>query len=352
MGFRVIGNTQSVQTSLINGAISTTVTYTYQLQPVRTGDLTIPGFSLDWNGQMLTTDVISIAVKQGNGGSNNPSAPAAQPPTSAAQPDNQANRKGNHDLFIETATDKQSLYVGEAVKFSMRLYNSSLSFGQPNFEPPQFVGFWHPQKPAIRQYYANGEDGTLYDVTELTSWLFPTTPGKATIDPATVTTSGGFFAQGAQVQSDPILLEVKPLPAGAPADFNGAVGQFEVKATPDRLSTRLGEPVTLQVELSGSGNWGTLGDPKWPGDANWRVYNQGTQSQSDITNGQMTGSRRYEQLWTPLVEGKITLPAIQLHLFRPACRAISDRYYPGANHRCRAWRSWIGSFTAPKSGSR
>jgi hypothetical protein len=323
-GFRVIGNSQSVQTSLINGAISTTVMYTYQLQPDRTGDLTIPGLSLDWNGQTLTTDVISISVSQGNGASNSNAAsnaaPAAQPPIVAAQPDSPANRKGSHDLFIETATDKQSLYVGEALKFSMRLYNSAMSFGQPDFEPPQFVGFWHPQKPDIRQYYANGSDGTLYDVTELSSWLFPTTPGQATIDPATVTTSGGYFTQGAQVQSDPISIEVKPLPAGAPADFTGAVGQFEIIATPDRLSTRLGEPVTLQVELSGSGNWGTLGDPKWPGDPNWRVYDQETRSKSDIINGQMTGSRRYQQLWTPLAEGKIAIPAIQYIYFDPAAK--------------------------------
>jgi len=316
--FRVIGNSQSLQTSLINGAMSTTTTYTYQLQPVRTGDLIIPGFSLDWNGQTLSTDPISIPVSQGNGASNSPSALSAPPQTAVAQPDSLANRKGNRDLFIETATDKQSLYVGEVVKFSMRLYNSSMSFGQPNFEPPQYVGFWHPQKPDIRQYYANGSDGTLYDVTELTAWLFPTTPGQATIDPATVTTSGGFFKDGAQVQSDPISIDVKPLPAGAPADFNGAVGQFEIKATPDRLSTRLGEPVTLKVELSGAGNWGTLGNPLWPGEASWRVYNQGTRSQSDITNGQMTGSRLYEQLWTPLTEGKLTLPAIPYTYFDPA----------------------------------
>ena len=63
------------------------------------------------------------------------------------------------------------------------------------------------------------------------------------------------------------------------------MGQFEIKATPDRLSTRLGEPVTLQVELSGTGNWGTLGDPIWPGEANWRVYNQDTRSHSDMAIG-------------------------------------------------------------------
>jgi hypothetical protein len=156
----------------------------------------------------------------------------------------------------------------------------------------------------------------------LNSHLAFTSPGQATIDPATVTTPGGFFSEGVQVQSDPISIEVKPLPAGAPANFNGAVGQFEIKATPDRLSTRLGEPVTLQVELSGAGNWGTLGDPQWPAEANWRVYNQETRSQSDIANGQMSGSRLYEQLWTPLAEGKITLPAIQYSYFNP----VSGRY--------------------------
>jgi hypothetical protein len=317
-GFRVVGNSQSLQTSIINGAISTTAIYTFQLQPVKTGELTIPGFSLDWNGQMLSTEPIVITVNQGSGaGSNNP-APANLPQGLAPSQDNQANRKGTHDFFLEADSDKQSLYVGEALKFSMRLYNSGMSFEQPRFEPPKYVGFWHPQKPDIRQYYANGADGTLYDVTELSTWLFPTSPGLATIDPATVTTSDGFFTQGAQVQSDPISIEVKPLPGGAPADFNGAVGQFEIKATPDRLSTRLGEPVTLRVELSGAGNWGTLGDPKWPSDASWRVYNQATRSQSDISNGQMSGLRLYEQLWSPLVEGDLTLPAIQYTYFDPA----------------------------------
>jgi hypothetical protein len=203
-----------------------------------------------------------------------------------------------------------------------------MSFGQPDFQQPKYVGFWHPQKPGIQQYYATGGDGTPYDVTELTTWLFPTSAGQATIDPATAGTSGGFFTSGEQVQSDPITVDVKPLPAGAPADFNGAVGQFEIQATPDNTSTRLGEPVTLRVVLSGAGNWGTLGEPQWPTPANWRVYNQATHSQSDFSNGEMSGSRVYEQLWTPLAQGKNSLPAIQYSFFDPAAgqyRTISTQ---------------------------
>jgi hypothetical protein len=316
--FRVIGSSQSLQTSIINGATSAQAVYTFQLQPIGVGNFTIPGLSLDWNGQLLSTDPIPVAVSQGSGAPNNNAPPVAQTQGGITQPGSSANRNGDHDLFVEAVVDKQSLYVGEMVKFNLRLYYNVMSFGQPNYDAPQFVGFWHPQKPDVRQYSVTGNDGTPYDVTELTTWLFPTTPGQATIDPATVSMPGGFFTRGSQVQSNPISIEVKPLPEGAPADFNGAVGQFEIKATPDRLSTRLGEPVTLQVELSGAGNWGTMGDPQWPSDASWRVYNQDTRTQSDTAGGQMTGARLYEQLWTPLTEGKLTLPAIQYTFFDPA----------------------------------
>jgi hypothetical protein len=95
------------------------------------------------------------------------------------------------------------------------------------------------------------------------------------------------------------------------------VGQFEIQASTDRTSTPLGEPVTLRVELRGSGNWGTLGEPTWPSDENWRVYQNDTEERVNMSKGTMTGSRVYEQLWTPLVEGQLTLPAIQYSYFDP-----------------------------------
>ena len=47
-------------------------------------------------------------------------------------------------------------------------------------------------------------------------------------------------------------------PAGAPAAFGGAVGQFKVvsKVVPDKAA--VGEPVTWTLELSGTGNWPDL----------------------------------------------------------------------------------------------
>lgn len=60
------------------------------------------------------------------------------------------------------------------------------------------------------------------------------------------------------VTSDQPVIEVRPLPAGAPAGFSGAVGQFKLvsKVVPEKAA--VGEPVTWTLELSGTGNWPDL----------------------------------------------------------------------------------------------
>jgi hypothetical protein len=326
-GFRVAGSSMSSQLSSINGATSASVAYAYRLRPTGAGTFTIPALTLDWNGQPLSTEAIKITVTQGTGVAPQASPQNSAPQTSAPSAVNnaipaggQASRAGSHDFFIETSVDKETPYQGEAVKHLTRLYSSMMLLGQPDYQAPKFVGFWHTGEPDVQQYAVTAADGTQYDVTEITTWLFPTTAGKVTIDPARVSASGGFFSPNVDVQSNPITIEVQPLPAGAPADFNGAVGHFQLSATPDRTSTRLGEPVTLRVELSGVGNWGTLGDPHWPSSAQWRIFNNKTDSQSKIVNGEMAGTRVYQQLFTPLTEGKLTLPTITYSYFDPATK--------------------------------
>jgi len=316
-GFRVAGSSMSSQLSSVNGAMSSSTTYTYRLQPTSAGTFRIPKLTLDWNGQPLSTDGIDITVTPGSG-----TVPQAAPPASsnASPADSKVSRVGNIDFFIETSIDKEAPYQGEAVKHVTRMFSSMTLLGQPDYRAPQFVGFWHANEPDVQQYQSTASDGTAYDVTDITTWLFPTAAGKATIDPVKVTVPGGFFSSDVNLQSDPLTIDVQPLPAGAPADFNGAVGQFQLSATPDRASTRLGEPVTLRVKLSGNGNWGTLGDPLWPSDKQWRVFNNKTDSNSKVVNGEMTGSRVYEQLFTPLSEGKLTLPAITYSYFDPTTK--------------------------------
>jgi hypothetical protein len=320
-GFRVAGTSMSTQLSSVKGAMRSSTTYAYRLQPTSAGTFRIPTLSLDWNGQTLTTEAIEITVTQG--ASAAPQSASQNAPSSssnAAPADGTVSRVGDHDFFMETSIDKPTPYQGEAVKHVTRLYSSMMLMGQPDYQPPQYVGFWHTGEPEVTQLQATAGDGTTYDVTEITTWLFPTSVGTGTIDPVKITVPGGFFSSDVEVKSDPLTIEVQPLPDGAPADFNGAVGQFRLSATPDRISTRLGEPVMLRVELIGSGNWGTLGDPQWPSDKQWRVFNNKTDSQTKVVDEQLAGSRVYEQLFTPLSEGQLTLPAITYSYFDPTTK--------------------------------
>lgn len=311
-GFDVAGTSTSSRMSIINGATSAQMVYSYQLQPTRTGTLRIPSLHLDYNGQQLATDPITITVTQGNGTPTSNPAPQPNAPTNG-----NVNRKGDKYLYVEAAVDKKAPFVGEQVIFTLRIYSAATLLGQPDYQAPKFNGFWHSPEPATREYSSMGADGTMYDVTELTTMLYPTAAGTVTIDPATLTVPGGIFSPSVDLASDPITLNVKPLPSNAPADFTGAVGQFKLTATPDRTQTRVGEPVTLHIELSGTGNWGTLGDPKWPSDASWRAFNNSSNTQSNVVGGKTTGTRTYERLMVPTVEGKLTLPVISYSYFDP-----------------------------------
>ena len=216
----------SSQLSSINGVMSSSTTYAFRLQPTGAGTFRIPMLSLDWNGQSLSTDGIDITVTQGTGAAAQP-APQTSSPAEPAT--GKVSRVGDNDFFIETSIDKKTPYQGEAVKHVTRLYSSMMLLGQPDYQAPQFIGFWHADEPEVQQSQATASDGTTYDVTEITTWLFPTAAGQATLDPVKITVPGGFFSADVDLQSEPLSIEVQPLPAGAPADFNGAVGQFQTQ---------------------------------------------------------------------------------------------------------------------------
>jgi tetratricopeptide (TPR) repeat protein len=53
----------------------------------------------------------------------------------------------------------------------------------------------------------------------------------------------------------PLEVEVRPLPTPAPADFNGAVGQFTLRSRVVPEQVEVGEPLTWTLTLEGTGNW-------------------------------------------------------------------------------------------------
>jgi hypothetical protein len=142
--------------------------------------------------------------------------------------------------------------------------------------------------------------------------------GPLTVEPARLTIPGDLFGRDQALQTRPVELEVQPLPPGAPPGFNGAVGQYSLSSALDSSQGTVGEPLGWQVTLSGQGNLTAAPDPTWPEMAGWRDFENQATVQAEVRDGQMVGSRTYERLLVPTVEGESVIPALEYVYFDPA----------------------------------
>ena len=95
--------------------------------------------------------------------------------------------------------------------------------------------------------------------------VFISNPGKFVIKPFAMSlqfNNGGFFDQTTQIESNATMIEVLPLPKGAPNDFIGAVGKFEMESGLSKASAVVGDIVSLKVKISGTGNLHAVQKPK------------------------------------------------------------------------------------------
>ncbi len=348
-GFSVVSSTDGTQIMLINGELSVYATHEYWLRPTLVGDLVIEPISVTINGQVYSTEPITIQVSQGSGqiqpmpSPNSPTFPTIpnipglpsipgfpslpflqqqppqvqSPPTKAADPGELPKELNGRDFFVEAEIDNPSPYQGEQVTYTFRLYQGAdLWVQDAQYIPPSFSGFWHEEQPDEGEYAIQAA-GRTYHVIQIQTVLFPTVSGEVTIDPTTVTIPSGIFTAGQTLATQPISLQVKALPSDSPPGFKGAVGQFNLQAEVDSAETQVNGTVTLYVTLQGQGNIPTLADLTWPEVPQWRAFNSQAQVDKQLMNGKLSGTQRYEWMLVPIEAGLHTLPPIEFSYFDP-----------------------------------
>lgn len=307
-GFDIVGTSTSTQISMVGTTITSEGRYQFRLRPTKSGTLTIPAISVTIDGQTYSTAPITIEVTAG-------SAPAATPSTpknTAPAPD----KLHGQDFFVEASINNDTPFVGEQIVYTFRFYQGINLMDQPRYDAPSFTGFLNQRQPEQTQYTTQSA-GRTYRVTELHTILFPTTAGENTIEPAVLTIPGGFFSSGEILSTDPINVTVKELPPNAPADFTGAVGDFTIEASLNSTETKVNEPVTLNVTISGEGNLEALPDPIWADLPNWRAFESKATTNTRFQDGRLVGTRIYERLLVPTVAGNTAIPAIRYTYFDP-----------------------------------
>ena len=322
-GFNVVSSGTSSQVSIVNGSMTAQKSTIYHLQPIETGTLTIGSFSITVDGQTYNTNPIQVEVTQGTGqpsssGNSGGGLNSLFPPSSLfGSPFSGRPSMFDNNSFVEAEVDNDNPYVGEQVTYTFRYYESMGSFGQPSYNPPDFTDFWHDFQADQKQYNAQASNGDIYRVTELQTFLFPTHAGEVIIDPTTLTVQGSLLNSGTELKTDPITLNVKPLPANAPKDFTGAVGNYTMTANLDSPTVNAGDPITINVKIVGIGNINTLPDPTWQVPQGWRNFDASSTVNTIVQEGKLVGSKDYEYLVIPNSGGTFDIPSFSLTFFDP-----------------------------------
>jgi hypothetical protein len=329
--FDQLGSTSSQSTSIsfVNGRMTrqNTISFIYFLSPKRVGDLTVPPFRLDFKGTTYETQPIAIAVTKESQAPLPNRRQQPQPPfglPGRAQP----RSSGRDNVLLTASVDRTSVYQGEQVTVTFVLYSQAQigDLGIKNM--PGFTGCWAEKLFDAKDlnWRSSTYDGQRYNAATLKQVaLFPTQSGEVKVDKMTVSgqivVRGGFFFDSAEpfeVSSDPVTIDVKPLPeAGKTQDFGGGVGDFEVAAALSRDSSVDGEPLTLTVRITGTGNIGLVGEPKLTALPGVKVLSPETKQNTRTSGGQVAGERTFNYPLIPTADGKFVIPEITLGFFNP-----------------------------------
>ncbi len=239
--FEILGQSQSSNSSWINGQSSKTIQWTVNVMAKHPGSLVIP------------------AVKFGD----DVSQPASVLVTQAT-----ANKAvdTDDDLFLEVEATPQSPYVQSQVLYTVRLYRR-VEIAQASLNEPE-LGDAVIEKLGDDSNYNTQINGVNYLVTERKYSIFPQKSGSLTIKPLMLTAEvvantrpnfNGFFnsqmTKTKKISSKSVTLDVKP----APATFTGkhwlSAEQLVLKEewSGDNQQMKVGEPLTRTLTLLAKG---------------------------------------------------------------------------------------------------
>lgn len=313
--FYVMSSGQSSQFSLINGQMSSSIVYSYRLQPVRSGTLTIPSIAIEMAKETFRTEPVTVEVTAGSASAPQPDVTSSLDGTQAPAPQ----ALTGQNFYVEAEVDNTTPYVSQQIVYIFRLYQRVNFSRQPNLDWPEFTGFLSYDLSPNNQYNQT-IDGQQYLVTEVRRALFPTSSGKVNLDPAILTVPGDFFNQGLQMQTNPVTVDARNLPENAPEIFAGAVGLYGIQTWVEPEASKVNVPVSLFVRIQGTGNSYTLPDPTegmLDAVSGWRAYEPQITTTMEQTGGNLHGEKLIERLLVPTTPGVLSIPAFSMAYFDP-----------------------------------
>ena len=303
----------SQQISIVNGRTSASTSYNYRITAAQPGQFTIPAIRAMVNGGPVTSQPLTLSVVKGE-------APGAGLESQAQ---------------LKLIVAKPAIYLGESIPIEVQLYfQNGQDIQMPKLPGEGFTIGTFPQPKQSRVVAG----GAAYNVLSFRAAATPLKPGKLTLGPAECVmvlrlpqtgrrtdpfdAFGDFIGSRTELrsvtlQSNPVQLEVLPLPeANRPPSFGGAIGSFTLAVTSSPKTVSVGDPITLNIQLSGAGALDALSIPE---SKEWREFKTyPPASRVEVTDDiGLAGTKTFEWVVVPQNSEIKQLPAIEFSYFDP-----------------------------------
>ncbi|HUT86366.1 MAG TPA: BatD family protein [Elusimicrobiales bacterium] len=334
--FEVYSSGQSQSVSIINGKVSSSITYKYTLTPRFVGKALIDAVTLTHQGVSYLTDPITITVLRPDSKS---SRQTSQTQTSVSKiPQAVSSQTSGKDVFITAWVNKKTAFPGEQVTLTIRFYHAVAIMGNPNYVQPSFDNFLSEDLPPNRDGVEE-INGREYRFIEVKTALFGVSAGEGKITPAEVAYRirkdvnldpseddfvKQFFSLGVsngvvgKSKTKPITVTIEPFPVkNKPQNFKGAVGEFSISASLDKEKIKRGDLANLTVRIVGKGDLKTVTAPALPRMDNLHFYDTVISLNVSKKDNIVRGSKNFKTVISAKNAGKFVILPIEFSYFNP-----------------------------------
>ena len=321
-GFQVRYAGPSTMMSIVNGRMSSSVTHIYRLVPLKTGKFQIGPFTIQHEGDTYTSNTLTAEVLDS----------AANTGGRTEQQQKPAAGLGER-VFVKIHAGKKSAYINEIIPLTIKLYVNGIGVRDIQYPEYSHDGFSGSQFDKPGQYKET-ISGSVYDVVEFKTSIFATKDGTYTLGPARLKANivtqgrrsrrshlddffgrdpfddffGGYETYPVELKSDALSIKVLPLPEqGRPGDFKGALGNFNFNLEVSPSEVKAGDPVTLKMIISGSGNFDSVTGPSLNKHEGFKSYEP---------QAKQEGNRKiFEQVLIPMTDNIKEVPTVSFSFF-------------------------------------
>lgn len=308
--FDIIGTASEQNTVVLDpkkGNVLNQLVYQMVLNPKQAGKFKFGSVLVTVNGKIYKTEPFEINVREGDKKSS------------------VATANISDDLYLNMEIKDKTVYKNEPTIAVLRAYSRDYD----NFRKVNNIQY--PQHRNIRIKPVSFAKSEIESHSGIASqiiavfMIFPSETGNIEVPP--ISASLGRAPKAEKISSNKVRLNVQKLPEGMPVHFKNAVGNFDITVANKNPAEipQIEKPVNIAVEISGSGNFGTLHMPKILNSDDYVFFAPKISTKTNARKDGLIGNLVAEYVVIPKKTGPVTVRFEDFAYFNPEEKNYVDK---------------------------